>query len=70
MLKPHYGTALVSREDVKPGTAILYNGRYYMASANVNNALYAHSLIEKIRIISDAIEIYLNNKGQPLISPA
>ena len=44
MLKPHYGTALVSREDVKPGTAILYNGRYYMASANVNNALYAHSL--------------------------
>ncbi|SPZ78228.1 Uncharacterised protein [Shigella dysenteriae] len=25
MLKPHYGTALVSREDVKPGTAILYN---------------------------------------------
>ncbi|EIN59164.1 putative Kil protein [Escherichia coli EC1735] len=41
-----------------------------MASANVNNALYAHSLIEKIRIISDAIEVYLNHKGQPLISPA
>ncbi|EER5061711.1 cell division inhibitor protein [Escherichia coli] len=70
MLKPHYGTALVSREEVKPGTAILYNGRYYMASANVNNALYAHSLIEKIRIISETIEICLNHKGKPLISPA
>ncbi len=41
MLKPHYGTALVSREEVKPGTAILYNGRYYMASANVRIPLYS-----------------------------
>ncbi|HBB9769165.1 TPA: cell division inhibitor protein [Escherichia coli] len=68
MLKPHYGTALVSRADVKPGTAILHNGRYYRASVNVKHALYAHSLIENVRIISDAIEIYLNHKGQPLIS--
>ncbi|ERM13421.1 cell division protein FtsZ [Pantoea ananatis BRT175] len=63
-----YGTALLPRRDVLPGTLIRHNGKSWLASANVEKGLYAISGIEKIRITSESVEIVLNNRGQPQVN--
>lgn len=63
-----YGTALLPRRDVLPGTLIRYNGKSWLASANVEKGLYAISGIEKIRITSESVEIVLNKRGQPQVN--
>lgn len=67
MIAHHYGTELIPRKNVVPGTAIKHNGRDYRASANVSKGLYAFSLAEKTLIKHDLIEVYLNQKGKPLM---
>ncbi|MBS1204578.1 MAG: kil [Proteobacteria bacterium] len=67
MIAHHYGTDLIPRKEVKPGTAIKYNGRDYRASANVSKGLYAFSLLEKTIIKHEFIEVYLNQSGKPLM---
>ncbi|KTS29718.1 hypothetical protein [Pantoea stewartii] len=63
-----YGTALLPRRDVLPGTLIRYNGKSWLASANVDKGLYARSVFESVRITSEKIEVVLNNRGQPQIN--
>ncbi|XTZ40031.1 cell division protein FtsZ [Salmonella enterica] len=67
MIDHHYGTDIIPRKDVKPGTAIKHNGRYYRASANVIKGLYAFTLFEKTIIKNEFIEVYLNKSGKPLM---
>lgn len=63
-----YGTALMPRRDVLPGTLIRHNGKSWQASANVDKGLYARTLVESIRITSEEIEVVLNSRGQPQIN--
>lgn len=63
-----YGTALMPRRDVLPGTLIKHNGKAWQASANVDKGLYAKTLFECIRITSENIEVVLNKRGQPQIN--
>lgn len=63
-----YGTALMPRRDVLPGTLIRHNGKSWLASANVDKGLYARTLLENIRITSEKIEVVLNSRGQPQIN--
>lgn len=63
-----YGTALLPRRDVLPGTMIRHNGKSWQASANVDKGLYARTLVENIRITSEKVEVILNSRGQPQIN--
>lgn len=63
-----YGTALLPRRDVLPGTMIRHNGKSWQASANVDKGLYARTLVESIRITSEEVEVVLNSRGQPQIN--
>lgn len=64
----HYGTDLIPRGDIAPGTLVRHNGRTYRASANVSRGLYVYSLIERTIIRSDKVEVLLNGNGRPLIN--
>lgn len=63
----HYGTTVIPRSEVQPGTLIIHGGRKMRASANVEKGLYAFSLHEQTRITTEKVEICLNYRGEPLI---
>ncbi|EIS4806092.1 hypothetical protein ACSD30_000768 [Escherichia coli] len=68
MKHQHYGTKLVERGEVKPGTLLLYNGKIYTASANVKTGLHINTLLEKTIVKSNFITVFLDGKGDHLIN--
>lgn len=63
-----YGTALMPRHAVVPGTMIKHKGKYWRASANMPKGLYAMTPSEVTRINSNIIEVMLNQRGLPLVN--
>ncbi|WP_144814132.1 cell division protein FtsZ [Enterobacter sp. DE0047] len=61
----HYGTQMVPRSEVLPGTRIKHDGRTMRSSANIEKGLYAFTLHEKTLIKSELVEVFLNNRGLP-----
>lgn len=64
----HYGTQMMPRSEVLPGTLIKHNGRTMRSSANIEKGLYAFTLLEQTLIKSELVEVFLNDRGKPNLS--
>lgn len=59
-------TTFIFRKNVKPGTLVKHEGKTWRASANMERGLYLDSPAVKTRIAAEIVEVFTDNKGQPI----